>query len=111
MNRIKEARKAAGLSQKFVAMALGVASPSVCNWESGKTQPTSENLVALANLFGVSSDYLLGMSDDAEKQEQAPPATEEELDDAIAGMLGDLTPEEVQRVQDFIAGMKAARKE
>lgn len=61
MNKIKEARKAAGLSQKYVAFALGVAGPSVSNWESGKTQPTSENLKALSNLLGVSVDYLLGV--------------------------------------------------
>ena len=60
MNKIKEARKAAGLSQKYVAMTLGVAPPSVSNWESGKTQPTPENLKALASLYNVSIDYLLG---------------------------------------------------
>lgn len=63
MNKIKEARKAAGLSQKYVAMTLGIAAPSVSNWESGKTQPTPENLKALAELLGVSVDYLLGRDD------------------------------------------------
>ena len=60
MNKIKEARKAAGMSQKFVAMTLGVKGPSVSNWESGKTTPTPDNLAALAELFNVSVDYLLG---------------------------------------------------
>lgn len=61
MNRIKEARIAAGLSQKYVAMSLGVAGPSVSNWESGKTKPTPENLKALSDLLHVSIDYLLGV--------------------------------------------------
>ena len=60
MNRIKAARKAAGMSQKYVAMTLGVKGPSVSNWESGKTMPTPDNLSALAKLFGVTVDYLLG---------------------------------------------------
>lgn len=60
MTKIKEARQKAGLSQKYVAMTLGVAPPSVSNWESGKTQPTPENLKALAALYNVSIDYLLG---------------------------------------------------
>lgn len=60
MNRIKEARLAAGLSQKFVALSLGLKAPSVCNWENGKTTPTPENYAALANLFGVTIDYLMG---------------------------------------------------
>lgn len=60
MNNIKKARMAAGLSQKYVATSLGVAAPSVSNWESGKTSPTPENLSALADLFSVTIDYLLG---------------------------------------------------
>ena len=60
MNRIKEARIAAGLSQKYVATTLGVAGPSVSNWESGKTKPTTENYASLAALLNVSVDYLIG---------------------------------------------------
>jgi len=42
MNRIKECRIPPKLSQKFVAVTLGVTAPSVSNWESGKTQLTPE---------------------------------------------------------------------
>ena len=65
MNRIKECRINAKMSQKFVAVTLGIAAPSVSNWESGKTQPTPENLKRLAALFGVSVDYLIGRADEA----------------------------------------------
>lgn len=70
-NRIKECRKAAGMSQKYVSMTLGLAGPSISNWESGKTKPTNENLVRLASLFGVTVDYLLGI-DSTKPQEKAP---------------------------------------
>ena len=70
-NRIKECRKAAGMSQKYVSMTLGLAGPSISNWESGKTKPTNENLVRLASLFGVTVDYLLGI-DSTKQQEKAP---------------------------------------
>ena len=60
MNRLKECREKSGLSQKTVAASLKVAAPSVSNWESGKTNPTHENLEKLADLYGVSIDYLLG---------------------------------------------------
>ena len=60
MNRLKEARLATGMSQKEVADALHLAPPSVSNWESGKTNPSQENLKALAELYHVSIDYLLG---------------------------------------------------
>lgn len=61
-NRIKEARLLAGYSQKAVALTLHVAAPSVSEWESGKKSPTTENLLKLADMFGVSTDYLLGRS-------------------------------------------------
>ena len=60
MNRLKEARLATGMSQKDVADALHLAPPSVSNWENGKTNPSQENLKALAELYHVSIDYLLG---------------------------------------------------
>jgi len=59
----REAREAAGISQKFVAYSLGVKPPNVSRWESGVTFPTVENLIKLANLYGVSTDYLLGLED------------------------------------------------
>jgi len=60
MNRFRECREASGLTQKYVALTLGVKGPSVSNWESGKTTPTTENVAALAKMYNVSVDYLLG---------------------------------------------------
>lgn len=60
MNKLKEYRIAAGLTQQFVALSLGVKAPSVNNWESGKSKPKTERLKALAELYGVSVDDLLG---------------------------------------------------
>lgn len=63
MSRLRECRENAKLSQKYVAITLGIASPSVANWERGKTRPSNENVVKLADLYGVSVDYLLGRTD------------------------------------------------
>lgn len=57
------------MSQKYVALTLGIAAPSVANWERGKTKPSHENIVKLADLYGVSTDYLLGRSDEPTQQE------------------------------------------
>jgi len=64
MGRLRECREKANLSQKYVAISLGVASPSVANWEREKTNPTLDNAIQLADLYGVSLDYLLGRSND-----------------------------------------------
>lgn len=68
MNRLRECRKNAGLDQKYVAVTLGVKGPSVSNWETGKTNPTHENLLKLADLYGVTIDYLMGRTDDPAHQ-------------------------------------------
>lgn len=59
----REAREAVGLSQKYVAYTIGVKPPNVSRWEAGVTFPTVENLIKLAKLYGVSTDYLLGIED------------------------------------------------
>lgn len=71
MNRLKDFRVAAGFSQKYVAMTLGVKPPSVSNWENGKTVPTQDNLKALAMLYGVSVDALLGIDKPKRKKSVA----------------------------------------
>lgn len=36
---------------------------SVSDWTNGNVQPTAENIYLLATFFGVTSDYLLGLTD------------------------------------------------
>lgn len=72
MYRLKECREMRGLSQKEVAATLKVSAPSVSNWESEKTRPTHDNLEKLADLYGVSVDYLLGRDAPAEMQKEKP---------------------------------------
>ncbi len=77
MVRLKECRIAAGMTQQYVALTLGVKAPSVSNWESGKTLPTADNLIALSNLYGVTIDYLLGRDVDSAIKKESPPAMAE----------------------------------
>ena len=59
--QFRECREMRGHTQKYVALSLGVKAPSVSDWEKGKTNPTLENLIALAKLLNVSTDMLLGV--------------------------------------------------
>lgn len=54
--RLRECRFRQGLSQEKVAELLGVSRQAATKWESGKSLPSSENLLALASLYGVSLD-------------------------------------------------------
>lgn len=58
--RIRKLRKANKLTQKEVALRLGIRPSSVTQWENDGTEPSGVNLVGLANFFGVSPDELLG---------------------------------------------------
>ena len=59
-NLIKKFRKRAGYSQKEVADELHVTPSAVSSWEAGRYSPDQGNLSALADLFGVTVDALLG---------------------------------------------------
>ena len=64
--RIKELRTQAGLSQKELAKKLFIAQQSVGKWETGKNKPTPETVVKLAELFGVTTDYIMGHDGNSE---------------------------------------------
>ena len=59
-DRLKELRKAAGLSQAQLSARVGVSQQAVGKWENGKSSPDPDTLTALAKLLGVSTDDLLG---------------------------------------------------
>lgn len=60
-DRIKELREKTGYSQAKLAKRLDVTRSSVNAWEMGLSTPTTQYVVALAKLFHVSTDYLLGL--------------------------------------------------
>lgn len=53
-------RKKKGLSQEKVAEYMGVSRQAVTKWESDVSRPSSDNLMKLAELFGIKLDVLLG---------------------------------------------------
>ena len=56
---LKENRIRCKMTQEFVAEAIGVSRQAVSKWENGSADPSTSNLIALANLYGVSEEDLL----------------------------------------------------
>lgn len=56
---LKQHRVDSKMTQEFVAESLGVSRQAVSKWESGASDPSTINLMALAKLFGVSAEELL----------------------------------------------------
>ena len=63
MNRIRELREDRDLRQIDVANATEIDQKTLSNYETGKTNPDSYAIVKLADFFGVTCDYLLGVTD------------------------------------------------
>lgn len=71
--KLQGLRQRAGMSQDALAEKLNVSRQAVSRWEREETMPETEKVVALANLFGVSTDYLLR---DQPEQQAEPRQTE-----------------------------------
>ena len=56
---LRENRTRCKMTQEFVAESVGVSRQAVSKWESGASDPSTANLIALAKLFGVSTEELL----------------------------------------------------
>lgn len=56
---IKKYRMECQMTQEFVAETLGVSRQAVSKWESGSSDPSTTNLIALANLFDITPEEML----------------------------------------------------
>ena len=77
-DRLKQCRLDAKFSQKYVAISVGVATPTISQWESGIKSPSVENLWKLADLYGTSVDYLIGRVDRMGKSARKQPAVSQD---------------------------------
>ena len=68
--RLKMYRTQKGLSQEKIAEMLDVSRQAVTKWEAGQTTPSSDNLIALANLYDVSLDELIGKNEMVSTEEE-----------------------------------------
>lgn len=95
--RLRDARKAAGKTQKEVAAAIGVGESTYCGYETGKRQPDALKIRAIASFLGISGDYLL----EIEAEEKAASAQDE--------AKNYLTPEEYELVKIYRSLNRASK--
>jgi len=64
MLKLKEIREEKNLQQKELAIKLNRTPACISSWETGKTEPSIEDLIKLADLLETSLDYLLGRTNE-----------------------------------------------
>lgn len=71
-DNIKKYRRENNISQEELAEKIGVTRQSISLWETNQTQPTIDNIVAIAKIFNLSTDDLLLGSDEQTIEPQNP---------------------------------------
>ncbi len=64
--RLRDLRRENNLTSRDLAKLLNVSQPTITRWENGLQEPSKKNVKKLASYFNVSSDYLLGLTDERE---------------------------------------------
>jgi len=61
--RLRELREQSNLSRRELAEEISITEGQIVRYESGKNDATGDVLARIATFFGVSADYLLGLTD------------------------------------------------
>lgn len=89
-DRLREAREQRRLSQSEMDLEIGAGINYIGRVERGEVDPTSRHVAAIARVLGVSSDYLLGLTDDPLHQVMVPELSADEQAFIQALRTGDL---------------------
>lgn len=92
-DKIKSMREQCGMTQAELARKLGLTRSSINGWEMGLSVPSTQYIVELAKLFGVSTDYLLGVKQGAVLN------------------IDDLTEKEVSVLTDLVACFRSRHRQ
>lgn len=75
-DRLVELRKEHKLSQEALAEKLGLSRQSISKWERAEASPDTDNLIALAEVYGITLDELLGNNEPKERKQENQPQLE-----------------------------------
>lgn len=101
--RLQELREGKGYSRDKLAKLLDIGSASIERYENGKQSPSVEVIATIATFFEVSTDYLLGLSDDPRSALKDSNFTSLEL--RSLSLLRSASPEDQTRILRVIEAM------
>lgn len=100
--RLKQLRENASLTQYELAKKLNLTQSTIAYYESGKKMPTLENAKIIAELFNISLDYLLGLSDIQNKESIKKQNKIDSSSDEISKEIRNLSPESQEELKKLI---------
>lgn len=104
MYRIRNLRKKKGITMKELGRLVDLSESTISVYERGKHAPDLETLIRLADIFGVSVDYLLDRKE--EKQLDVLPRDIQEITD----ILIKCSPREIARVRGYVDSVYEDKK-
>lgn len=99
-NRLKFLRTEHNLTQSKLAEKITLSKANVSKYESDLLEPNLHTIAAIASLFNVSADYLLGLSDKYPISENMQTLTD---------LISDLNEEELKKVIEYVEFLKSKR--
>lgn len=106
MNRIRQLREEKRMTQLRLSIELEVAQETICGYENGRHYPSVEKLLKMSELFGVSCDYILGVSD----VRTIMTGLRSDSDIEIVSKFNALTPMEQNQARAYIQALLDRRK-
>lgn len=105
MNRLKELREKAGLTQAKFGSMFNASQNTVSNWENGNRRIDNDRLVQFSKYFGVSIEYLLNSTDDPQKTSQT------DKRDALYLKMRNLSDSQIKTLESLVAVMSAENQD
>ena len=108
--RIKDLRIENGLTQKELAKILQSSDKNIWAYENGVASPPIDILIAYANYFGVSTDYILGRTDELGAVITPFPSTDNYTDEEkkLIADYRELTPPLKRMIQETLKTWKSS---
>ena len=91
--KFKKLRKSHNMLQSDIAQKINVSTSTVGMWEQGRNQPDNDSVKKIANIFGVSTDYLLNNDIKDDKNKELLETISTDLSDPINRVLYKKTSE------------------
>ena len=117
MNRLQQLRKERGLSQSELGKLLSMPQNTVSQYETERRRMDPQTLLSFAKFFGVSIDYLVGVSNDRTGRESPPSAftgdgeqVEDPLDLELMHLVKNLSEDQKELLLAQLKALNEQRK-